>query len=343
MGEFVVGVAADFYEADGRAKFRALKESFLDLPESVTVVTVPNAGKEYVPALLGGIDALLMGGGQMTAASLNGVDRLAVICRFGVGYDTVDLDACANAGVVVANAPEGVRKAMAHTAIGFVLTLAHRLFDQDRALRGGGDWAVKHEFGGYGLVGKTLGVIGLGNIGREIVRIASVLDCTILGYDPYAPAVDGNVELVELDDLMRQSDYIIIQCALTPETRGLIGRERLAMMKPSAYLVNTARGPVVDEEALIETLQSRRIAGAALDVFAQEPTPQDNPLFQLDNVIVTPHSAGWTDYYAQTTAASVSATIASVTEGELPLNTVNRRQLVESGTEPRYLRYRAPR
>ena len=341
MGEFVVGIAADFYDADGRAKFRALKESFLSLPESVTLQTVPQADKEYSPALLEGIDALLMGGGRMTAASLEGVDRLAAVCRFGVGYDTVDLEACADAGVVVANAPEGVRKAMAHTAIGFVLTLAHRLFDQDRALRGGGDWGLKHEFGGYGLVGKTLGVIGIGNIGREIVRIASVLDCEVLGYDPYAPALDGHVELVELDDLMRRSDYIIIQCALTPETRGLIGRERLAMMKPTAYLVNTARGPIVDEAALIETLQAGRIAGAALDVFDQEPTPHDNPLLKLDNVIVTPHSAGWTDYYAQTTAASVSETVRSIAAGELPLNTVNRRQLVESGTEPRYLRYRA--
>jgi phosphoglycerate dehydrogenase-like enzyme len=318
-----------------------LRESFLSVPESVALATVPHAGKEYSPALLKGIDALLMGGGQMTAASLDGVDRLAVVCRFGVGYDTVDLDACAEAGVVVANAPEGVRKAMAHTAIGFVLTLAHRLFDQDRALRGGGDWASKHEFCGYGLVGKTLGVIGLGNIGREIVRIATVLDCEVLGYDPYAPVFDSDVERVELDDLMRRSDYIVVQCALTPETRGLIGGDRLALMKPSAYLINTARGPVVDEDALIETLRNGRIAGAALDVFAQEPTPRDNPLLTFDNVIVTPHSAGWTDFYAEATAASISATISSVASGELPINTVNRHQLIESGTEPRYLRYRA--
>jgi D-3-phosphoglycerate dehydrogenase len=230
---------------------------------------------------------------------------------------------------------------MAHTAIGFVLALGHRLFDQDRALRSGGDWAVKHELGGFGLVGKTLGVIGLGNIGSEIVRVASVLDCEVLGFDPYAPIVDSTVERVELDDLMRRSDYIIVQCALTPETRCMIGPDRLAMMKPTAYLINTARGPIVDEDALIDTLQNRRIAGAALDVFAQEPTPKDNPLLQLDNVIVTPHSAGWTDYYAQTTAESVSATLRSVAAGDLPLNTVNRRQLVESGTEPRYLRYRA--
>lgn len=341
MSEFVVGIASDFYDSEGRTKLRALRESFLDLPETVRLVTIEHPGKAYRPGLLTGIDALVMGGSLINGAGLEGVDRLSAICRFGVGYDNIDLAACADAGVVVANAPEGVRKAMAHTAIGFVLALGHRLFDQDRAMRTGNDWAIKHEYCGMGLVGKTLGVIGLGNIGREIVRIASVLDCEVLGYDPFAPQEDSHVERVELDELIRRSDYIIVQCALTPETRGMIGPERLALMKPTAYLINTARGPIVDEEALIEALQSRRIAGAALDVFAQEPIAHDNPLLTLDNVILTPHSAGWTDYYAQATAQSVSATLASIAAGELPINTVNRRQLIESGVEPRYLRYTA--
>lgn len=340
MSEFVVGVAADFYDAEGKNKLKALRENFLDLPEDTRLVSVPTEAGIFTAEKLRSVDAFVMLGGRLTAESLEGNDQFVAVCRWGVGYDTVDLQACADAGVVVANAPEGVRKAMAQTAMAFVLALAHRIFDQDRAMRTGNLWATKHEFIGSGLVGKTLGVIGLGNIGREIVRIASVFDCEILGYDPYASLDAGNVIRVDLADLVRRSDYIIIQCALTPETRGLISRDLLGTMKPTAYLINTARGPIVDEAALIDALQSGKIAGAALDVFEKEPIDADNPLLTLDNVILTPHSAGWTDYFAQATAQSVSQTIRSIQNGELPINTVNRTQLSESGVRPRYLRYR---
>jgi D-3-phosphoglycerate dehydrogenase len=229
---------------------------------------------------------------------------------------------------------------MAQTAMAFTLALAHRIYDQDKAMRNGNKWATKHEFIGSGLVGKTLGVVGLGNIGREIVRLASVFDCDIIGFDPYAALDDGNVTRVDLPDLMRRSDYIIVQCALTPETKGLISREMISSMKPSAYLINTARGPIVDEAALIDALTNRTIAGAALDVFEKEPIDDDNPLLKLENVILTPHSAGWTDYFAQTTANSIAASLKALRTGELPYNTVNRTQLSESGVRPRYLRYR---
>lgn len=340
MGEFTVGLAHGFYDAKGDHIFRALRTSFLDLPPGARLVEVDNKGGPLLPEHLADIDAFVMLGGRVNEASLAGHDRLAVIARWGVGYDTVDIDACARAGVVVANAPEGVKKAMAHTAIGFVLALAHRIPDQDRAMRNGNDWSTRTQHIGPGLVGKTLGVVGLGNIGRQIVSIAKVLDCDLIGFDPYAPADAVDIERVELDDLMRRSDFIIVQCALTPESRGMISRERLAMMKPTAYLVNTARGPVIDEAALIAALQSGAIAGAALDVFEVEPLPNDSPLLGMDNVILTPHSAGWTDYFAQATAASVSGAINATYRGELPVNTVNRTQLAESGVTPRYLRYR---
>lgn len=341
LAEFVVGLAHGFYDASGTHIFRALRSSFLDLPAGTRLVEVDNEGGPLLPEHLAGIDAFVMLGGRVNEASLVGHDRLAVIARWGVGYDTVDIDACARSGVVVANAPEGVKKAMAHTAIGFVLSLAHQIPAQDRAMRNGNDWSTRTQHIGPGLVGKTLGVVGLGNIGRQIVSIAKVLDCEVIGYDPYAPANSVDIERVELDDLMRRSDYIILQCALTPESRGLISRERLAMMKPTAFLINTARGPVVDEPALIDALRTGAIAGAALDVFETEPLPNDSPLLTMDNVILTPHSAGWTDYFAQATADSVSGAIRAVHGGELPVNTVNRAQLEASGLNPRYLRYRA--
>jgi phosphoglycerate dehydrogenase-like enzyme len=342
MDKFVVGIGSDFYDTDGLFKLPSLRAAFLDLPDCVELVTVPIVTRSGVcPAdSIRGMDAIVMSGGSIDGSSIDGNDQLAVVCRWGVGYDSVNLADCAERGVLVTNAPEGVKKSMAHSAMAFVLVLAHRIFDQDRAIRNGNVWSTKHQFVGTGLVDKTLGVIGLGNIGSEILRVASVFGCEVIGHDPYADLSVGPVTRVELDDLMARSDYIIIQCALTPETRGMISRERLAMMKPTAYLVNTARGPIVDEQALCEALTQRKIAGAALDVFANEPIEDDNPLLKMDNVILTPHSIGWTDDFARTTARSVSTSIRSVLQGEIPLNTVNRRELEAAAVQPRYTRYR---
>ena len=342
MAKFTVGVGADFYDELGSFKLASLREAFLDLPENAELVTVPIQSRAGVCAAdsLAGLDAIVMSGGAIDKSSIDGNDRLSLVCRWGVGYDSVNLADCAERGVVVTNAPEGVKRSMAHSAMAFVLALAHRIIDQDRAMRSGNTWATKHEFVGTGLVGKTLGVIGLGNIGSEILKVASVFGCEVIGHDPYADLSVAPVTRVELDDLMKRSDFIIIQCALTPETRGMINRERIAMMRPTAYLVNTARGPIVDEEALCEALTQHKIAGAALDVFAKEPIDDDNPLLKLDNVILTPHAVGWTHDFARKTAESVSDSIRSVMNGELPRNTVNKRELEAAGVQPRYVRHR---
>ena len=338
MSAFVVGVSAEMYDKDGLCILKELRSEFLDLPLDAELAIVPRSATPLVaPEALRDMDIFVMLGSRFDASSLAGNDRLLAVCRWGVGYDTVNLEDCASAGVVVTNAPEGVKKGMAHSAISFVLALGHRLFDQDRAMRQGMPWATKHEFIGTGLVGKTLGVVGLGNIGQEIVRIASVFDCEILGHDPYVTQDTSLVTQVGLDELMQRSDFVVIQCALTDETRGMISEERIAMMKTTAYLINTARGPIVNEAALTAALQEKQIAGAALDVFEKEPIDPTNPLHHLDNVILTPHSVGWTDYFARATAQSISTSIRSLHQGELPLNTVNRRQLEESGVQGRYL------
>lgn len=342
MTKFTVGVGSDFYDEGGNFKLAALRDAFLDIPENAELVTIPILTRAGAcPAdSLAGLDAIVVSGGAVDGSSIDGNDRLAVVCRWGVGYDSVNLAECAERGVVVTNAPEGVKRSMAHSAMAFVLALAHRIIDQDRAMRSGNTWATKHQFVGTGLVGKTLGVIGLGNIGSEILRVASVFGCDVIGYDPYADLSIAPVTRVELDDLMARSDFIIIQCALTPETRGMISRERLGLMKPTAYLVNTARGPIVDEEALCEALTQHKIAGAALDVFAKEPIDEDNPLLKMDNVILTPHAVGWTHDFARKTAESVSNSIRSIMNGELPVNTVNKRELETAAVQPRYLRFR---
>ena len=151
---------------------------------------------------------------------------------------------------------------------------------------------------GSGVTGKTLGVIGLGNIGREILSLAQPFDMRLLASDPYGSTEQASAvgaELVDLETLLHQSDFVSISCALTEETHHLINAERLALMKESAYLINTARGPIIDEQALIQVLQQGKIRGAGLDVFEQEPVASTNPLLSMENVIVTPHALCWTD------------------------------------------------
>lgn len=174
---------------------------------------------------------------------------------------------------------------------------------------------------GQGLTGRTLGVIGLGNIGREVFTIAQPLGMRHLAHDPYAVPADAavlGIELLGLEDLLRAADYVVICCALTPGTRHLINAERLALLKPTAYLINVARGPIVDQAALTRVLQEQRIQGAGLDVFEQEPIDPNDPLLTLDNVIVAPHSLCWTDECFRGIGQSAFQSIIDVAAGRTP-------------------------
>ena len=174
---------------------------------------------------------------------------------------------------------------------------------------------------GMGLSGRTLGIIGLGNIGREIIALSRPLGLHYLAFDPYATPDD--VDLVDLDTLLRASDFVTVNCALTPDTHHLLNRERLALMKPTAYLINTARGGIVDQTALTAALVARRIAGAALDVFEPEPIAASDPLLGLDNVILAPHAICWTDECFRGNGESACRAILDVANGRMPPYIVN--------------------
>jgi D-3-phosphoglycerate dehydrogenase len=217
--------------------------------------------------------------------------------------------------------PDGVRRPVAVSIMTFMLALAGNLFAKDRITRQGPEgWAKRSEHMGTGLVGRTLGSLGIGNIGAELFRMARPFDMNLIAHDPYvdpATASALGVRLVGLEELS-------VSCPLNDETHHIVNAEHLALMKPSAYLINTSRGPVVDEKALTSALQERRIAGAGLDVFEQEPSPADNPLYRLDNVIVTPHALCWTDQcFAGIGAADVKA-VFDVMHGRVPTGIVNR-------------------
>ncbi|MBI4305718.1 MAG: dehydrogenase [Chloroflexi bacterium] len=271
-------------------------------------------------------DALVVLAPKVTASTVRGNRRLLLVARFGVGYDSVDVDACTAAGVALTITPDGVRRPVATSAILYLLALGHRLLAKDRITRTG-RWAEKLDHTGVGLTGRTLGLVGLGNIGQEVFRLARPFEMRHIACDPYArPEAASSVgaQLVDLPTLLRTSDFVCICCSLTPETFHLINRERLALMKPTAFLINVARGPIVDQAALTQALAEHRIQGAALDVFEKEPPDPDDPILKLDNVILSPHAICWTDECFLGIGKDAFRSVVEVARGRVPDHVVNR-------------------
>jgi D-3-phosphoglycerate dehydrogenase len=323
---FRVGVTRDFLDKDGRLSLGDIGLGLLDEAPDVQWDFLAEDAPELRAEQVRGLDGLLVLAPRITAASLAGADRLAIVARFGVGYDSVDVEACTRSGVLLTITPDGVRRPVATSLITLVLALAQKVLIKDRLTRAG-RWGERVAHMGLGLTGRTLGLVGLGSIGREAARLARAFDLRILAYDPYVPAADAaalGVELVELPVLLRTADFVGITCALTVETRHLIDAERLSLMKPTAYLVNVARGPIVDQAALTAALRERRIQGAGLDVFEQEPVDPADPILQLDNVIVTPHAICWTDECFLGNGRAAIGSILDVAAGRTPRHVVNR-------------------
>lgn len=330
---FRVGLTHDFLKPDGTIGWGDIRLDLLDAAPNLEWEFLAEATPELTPAQVDGYDALIVLGGRVTAATLAGADRLALIARFGVGYDNVDVATCTEHGVLLSITPDGVRRPVATIVLTYLLALSHRLLQKDRLTRAGG-WADKLEYMGTGLTSRTVGIIGLGNIGREVVKLATPLDLTFIAHDPHldpALAAELGVELVELETLLATADFVVVLCALTPETHHLLNAERLALMKPTAYLINVARGPIVDQAALTDALRQHKIAGAGLDVFEQEPVDPNDPILTLDNVIVSPHALCWTDELARRSGASVCEAVLAVSKGQPPTYVVNR----EAITTPR--------
>lgn len=328
MSEFRVGLSADFKKPDGQPAFPMFDLSPLNDAPDISWAYVPVTDNRIEPTDIEGFDALILLGAYFDENSHAGDGRLALIARFGVGYDTVDVDACTANDVALVITPNGVRRPVAVAILTMILALSGKLLAKDQLTRQGPDgWAQKSNYMGEGLVGRTLGSVGIGNIGAEMFRLAEPLSMRFIACDPYADktvAQSLGVELVELADLFAQADYLAINCPLSPATEKLVNAQRLAMMKPSAFLINTARGPIVDEAALIEALNSGKIAGAGLDVFEDEPGSGDNPLLKMENVIVTPHALCWTDQCFAGIGADDVAAVLAVSKGELPVGIVNK-------------------
>lgn len=334
MSKYRVALSGDFRKPDGSPTFPDF--------ELAPLISAPGVEMEYLEphnpllgAQLEDFDALILLGHRFAATSVPKSGRLAVVARFGVGYDTVDVPACTANDIALCITPDGVRRPVAVSIITFMLALTSKMMVKDRLARmGAPGFAARGDHMGVGLVGRTFGSLGVGNIGAEAFRMAKPFDMTFIAHDPYAdPKVcaELGIELVSIEELFSRSDVLSVSCPLTPDTHHIVNAERLALMKPTAYFINTARGPIVDQKALTKVLEERRIAGAGLDVFEVEPTDPKDPLFKLDNIIAAPHALCWTDQcFAGNGAADVKAVL-DVQRGVIPRGVVNREVLARDG------------
>ncbi len=330
MHKYRVALSGDFRKADGSPTYPDFDLRPLKTAANVEMEFLEPHNPLRAPQLED-FDALILLGHRFAETSVPKSGRLAVVARFGVGYDTVDVPACTANGIALCITPDGVRRPVAVSIITLMLALTGRLMVKDRLARmGPPGFAARGDHMGVGIVGKTLGSLGVGNIGAEIFRLAKPFGMNFIAHDPYADpkvAAELGIELTGIEDLFGRADILTVNCPLTPDTHHIVNGERLALMKETAFFINTARGPIVDQKALTHALRERRIAGAGLDVFEDEPTDPADPLFKLDNIIVAPHALCWTDQcFAGNGAADVKAVL-DVQRGLVPRGVVNREVL----------------
>lgn len=322
---FRVALTRDFRDDDGNIGWGDIGLDRLEAEPGIEWDFLDVNESPLSPGALAGYDGVMVLGNSVDAGSLEGADRLKVLARFGVGYDTIDVEACTAKGVPVTITPDGTRRPMAIAAVTMLLSVAHNVRQKDRIVRERRDWSERYEYNGLGLPGKTLGIIGFGNIGREVGRLLAPFDMRTIAYDPYAKpemAAEHGAELVDLERLMAESDAIIVTAALTPETRHLVNADRIALMKRDAVIVNVARGPLIDQAALAAALKAGAIRGAGLDVLEDEPARDDDPILDCDNVLLSPHATGWTDLLSYGNGSGCVRSLLEVKRGHRPSHVV---------------------
>lgn len=323
---FNVALTADFYHADGQPKYNDLGLDVFE--QSSQIIHRPFAFHEptIVAQQLEGVNGVLVLTPRVDSDSLANTGELLVVSRFGVGYDSVDVDACTERDVLVTITTGAVDRPVAEATIAWMLALNHNVMQKDRLVRTG-QWDARSGFMGSELRDKTLGIVGLGGIGQQLVAlIRSFGMAQPVACDPYAPEsvfAELGVRRVELDELLDISDFVSLHCPLTVGTKNLIGARELELMKPTAFLLNLARGGVVDEDALYYALSNDVIAGAALDCFETEPVIKPHRFGDLDNVILAPHSIAWTNELFRDIGRMACQSIVDVATGKRPHGVVN--------------------
>lgn len=340
---FRVGLSADFLDENRQLIFPDIGLDVLEKQPRVEYNFISTYCPEYTPEQMADYDVLISLKPRVTINSVSGIDRLCAIGRCGVGYDNVDLHACTERDIAVYITPQGVIRPIAESIVLFVLALSHNLVRKDRLVREG-KWVESTRILGNEPREKIIGSIGFGGIAREAFRLLQAFQPSrLIAFDPYlSPDAirSAGAESVGIEDVFSLSDYVLINCPLTTQTRRLVGHDLLSLMKRTAFLINTARGAIVDESALIAVLEQGRIAGAALDVFESEPLPASSPLTKLDNVILTSHSVGWTRELFRDMGRIDCEGALAVMRGHPPQNVVNREVLDRPGFRRKLERYR---
>jgi D-3-phosphoglycerate dehydrogenase len=278
---------------------------------------------ELLPALASANAVLIRSATKMDAEAIAAAPNLKIIARAGVGLDNVDVPAATAAGVLVVNAPTSNIVSAAELAVSLLLAVARNVVPANLALKNG-QWK-RSQFGGVELQGKTVGIIGMGKIGMLVAQRLAGFDMKFVAYDPYvkaAPSGGPEIKMVSLEELLAASDFVTIHIPKTPETQGLIDAAALAKMKSTAFVINAARGGVLDETALFDALKSGTIAGAGLDVYATEPCT-DSPLFDLDNVVATPHLGASTEEAQEKAGVAVAESVVAAFAGKEVPGAVN--------------------
>ena len=311
---------------------RGRQPDYADAQAAIAHVPAQLTALPFIPdedgmiAALRDADGLIVVSSPVTRAVMSACEGLKVVVRTGVGYDVIDVPAATELGVIAVNVPDIWVREVANHALALLLAFNRKIITLDRQVHAGA-WGsgVPGAFTGS-LHGETVGIVGLGNIGSAFARRVAAFEMTVIAHDPYVDDAHFRqlgVERVSLEQLAERADYVSVHTLLNQETRHLIGESFFRRMKPTAIVINTSRGPVVDEHALMRALEDKRLAGAALDVWEQEPVAKDNPLLRMDNVIATPHAA----YFSSPAVAQVprrcGEEVARVLTGQRPLHVIN--------------------
>lgn len=343
MTPFRVGITDDLKDESGAWRYKHFDITPLEEEPNLEWSFVP-AGDEIAGSDLENVDALILLIPRFGPNSVSANKRLALIARCGVGYDTVDLPTCTENAIALTITPDAVRRPVAVAIVTLMLSLTSKLFLKDKLTRMGPEgWNQRSQHMGFGLTGKTLGSLGLGSIASEMFRLAKGFEMRFIANDPFIDQARGpklGVEMVDVETLFREADILCVNCDLNDTSQGLVNSRLLGLMKPTAYFINTARGPIMDQAAVTQVLQERRIAGAGLDVFQQEPNDPDDPLFALDNVIVTPHGLAFTDQLFAGIGQSVVQSVLDVKRGQVPKHVVNQDVLENPAWQVKLTHYR---
>ena len=323
---FRVTLTADFYDKAGEPKFADLGLGVFDGHNGVEVTKFGEHRAEITPDQIARCAGVIVLTPRVTASSLAACGDLLAVGRFGVGYDSVDVAACTANNVLAMITVGAVDRPVAEATIGWMIALTHHMLTKDRLVRTG-QWDDRTQYMGCELRDRTLGVIGLGGIGRTLVSLLRGFGMRQpIAFDPGVPAEmfeKLGVRGVSLDELLSTADFVSIHCPLNEKTRGLIGVAQIEKMKRGAYVLNTARGGIVDENALFDALKAHRIAGAALDCFDVEPVTEPHRFGQLDNVILAPHSIAWTAEMFRDIGRTACQSMLDLSHGKRPAGVLN--------------------